>query len=189
MKRTTVAAVFLAVLAVHSSELLGQAKDVQGWNKARWGMMAEEVQKAFGKRVVRLKHRSIYRSRGDTTYALFEVQNISIGSFKYNARFLMGIHSHKLKAVIIETPKQNAIDGQIMFRELQQMLTEKYGKPSYDIDERKPAGGFGATIVMQTMWTFPTTAIDLEYFENTGIGSGALTLEYRERDKKQLDKL
>jgi len=160
-------------------QTLAQPKDVQGWNKARWGMTDEDIMKAFNEKVERLpdskKGRPLSLSASDKKMLeklarelkeKFEpyhtnlcIRAADIYGKKFEVHFNMNDKTNKLENVNIR-PKEKP--SKALFKFLEQKLIEEYGflTRGVTISDTKPP------IQMQIrnrFWIFPTTTIELNY--------------------------
>jgi hypothetical protein len=133
-------------------QTLAQPKDVEGWNKARWGMTEEQILSTFEGQVERFTKTETYQE----VYVNLWIRNLDIGGEQYEVRFHMDKKTNQLVKVVIKPKdKKGSI---VLFKSLEQMLMEKYGPPSYKDDSYNPEK-------FTCAWNFPTTTIELLYIE------------------------
>jgi hypothetical protein len=167
-KTSTAFAIFLLLVGIHS--VTAQQNDVKGWREARWGMTEEQILSAFKGEAVRLNEPENY----DSWYASVGIPKYDISGEAYFVHFLMGKKSKTLQQVniIAAEATKEFIDN--AFTRLEQILTEKYGTPSFrdEKDERK-----------QVIWNYPSTVITLSYMNMKSIDFKNLVITYHPPSK------
>lgn len=159
-----------------NSKLFGQPKDVEGWSKAQWGMTEEQILEIFKGEVVRLDKVEFY----ENWYASIGINNLEIGGDKFYVHFLMNKKKKTLQQVNI-IAKEEALQGiEVVFEFLEQLLVEKYGKPSFKNEEEYKG---------RVIWNFPTTVIELSYLVISEINFKKLTIIYHPPRKDDLKKI
>lgn len=133
----------------------GQQKDVQGWREAKWGMTENEILEAFKGEAVRLD--KIEEWGQLNLYASIGINNYDIDGNKYGVNFAMDKTTKKLKMVQISLLDHTSGLVRTHFRDLEKLLTEKYGAPSFKNASDKILN----EIVVS--WNFPSTIIEINY--------------------------
>jgi hypothetical protein len=125
----------------------GQQKDVKGWREAKWGMTENEILITFKGEAVRLEKIEEYSS----WYAPIGIIDYEIAGDKYKVHFLIDKDKKVLQQVNII-----ADEGfkEIRYKKLEQILTEKYGTPSFKNSDKNES---------KIAWNFPSTIIELTY--------------------------
>ena len=136
------------LLFVACSNALSQSdpKNINGYGKATWGMTVDEVQKA---------EPSCEKPKEDMNYdkagydGLLVKSGIDIGSSKFDVIFCFGKNGQKLVSVHLNgLEKRFPSVNERIFISLEQLLTEKYGTPSFKAE-------------MRVSWKLPKTTIEL----------------------------
>jgi hypothetical protein len=145
---------------------LAQIQDVDGWDRARWGMSEDELIKAFEGQIVKLPE----TSRNNRMYSDLGIDDLEIRGSRYQIRFYMDNRTNVLIQVSI-APKQGTASV-ALFKSLEHMLVEEYGNPSYKDNEK------GKKMERHRReWSFRRTVIELVYLD-TRIGAPFLVLVY-----------
>jgi hypothetical protein len=174
-------AVRLGTLIAFSVALFGQAppKDVNGWDKIKWGMTVAQARTLYGAQV--------QESNGDGTSTDYTerlvIPSLAIGDAKMKVSISIDTKSKLIKEVSF-APADQSITRDVAYAHLKDLLTQKYGRP---ISEEKEPGE--ETVSSSAMWTFPSTVIRLYLIEAKRIAFSILGLSYTATDKKSLDKL
>jgi hypothetical protein len=161
------------------------AKDICGWDKARFGMTEEELKMVYQESIVE------FPEAKRTQYWImpkFGLKGLKIGEIDFNVRFFMDPKTLKLKWIQL-TPSKKKGDGfevsKYDYDKLKGMLISKYG-PSTD-EQIQPRQRSGVKEEYSASWNFQCTRIEGKY---SVIGfSNFLSLFYRAIDQKGLDKL
>jgi len=146
---------FLVFDLICALPTFGQLKDVQGWREAKWGMTEDEILKAFKGEAVRLD--KIEEWDQLNLYASIGINNYDINGNKYGVYFAMDKTTKNLKMVQIYLLDTTSGIVRNRFRDLEQLLTEKYGAPSFKDASDKILN----KIVVS--WNIPSTIIELNY--------------------------
>ena len=163
--------------------LFGQPKDIDGWNKTRWGMTENEVLEALEGKATTIGEPKKYKNG----YSPIVLKEIQINDHKYTANFVFDNNNKKLVMVIIEfdnTPFE------VNFTTLEQMLVGKYGAPSFKNDNVMPPRG-GSRLpdkALTRSWNFPSTIIELNYVD-LKIFKPTLQIIYKKNIKETRDNL
>ena len=148
----------------------GRAADLPGWDAARWGMTAAEVERAFAGRAVRLGGRLDYRD----AYAALGIPAVELGGLDFALYFQMAAATDRLQQVLLEhrkTASAEAMAGVL------QAMERRFGPPTAVCRDR---GGRQAY-----RWVFPTTTLHLSAFDLHG---AALIYEDPNRDRDILQR-
>jgi hypothetical protein len=188
--------VILIILVVicTSNYSFGQTKDVEGWNKARWGMTENEVLKVFEGKATAIEKPVKCKGLSNQwdAYALVVLDEIEIDKDKYTVKFVFDGNDKKLIAVIVSTKDERPSESQ--FLSLEQMLTEKYGSPSFTKDDREPDKRLSSGVILEgsdllnRAWNFPSTIIELRYLD-LKVTSRLLNIRYKKNSKESRENL
>ncbi len=194
MKRVLLIILFVICTSNYS---FGQPKDVEGWNKARWGMTENEVLKVFeGKATaVEKPQKTLGLSKQWDAYVLVVLDEIEIGKDKYTVNFIFDGNDKKLIKVAVVIKDKSP--SELQFSSLEQMLTEKYGSPSFTKDDRTPDKRLSRGVVLEgsdlleRAWNFPSTIIELKYLNMKVTNSKRLNVGviYKKNLKKTRENL
>jgi hypothetical protein len=128
--------------------------DVVGYGKTTWGMTAEEVYKVESPRIIRLDSPIKFTKSN----APLVIKNIEIASQEFEAIFLFNDSDNSFKQVnLTSLERKNSGINSRTFNSLENLLTNKYGSPTYK-DEGKVV-----------TWKFPSTVIELQHMYIPGI--------------------
>jgi len=132
--------------------ILGQQKDVNGWQEAKWGMTEDEVLEAFKGEAIRLDKIVAYQA----SYASIGIINYDISGDKYLVHFIFDENKKNLQRIAITPEATTILD--FHFRRLEQLLTEKYGIP-YFKNTVTAMGGDKSVVA----WNLESTIIELNF--------------------------
>ena len=168
---------FMFDLAVLPASTLAQsARDINGWNGARWGMTESELTAVFKDQIIKTERQYIDNNR---LYRELEISKYAINGTDFKVLFEMGSNDNKLKSVrLILSP---AIAAQ--FSEFEQLLTAKYGPPSQTDESASRREGR-----KNSSWLLPLTKIELLYLIVPGYFY-VLNITYTDLSSLSLDKL
>ena len=173
-----------AVSFLAASAVFCQIKDVQGWDKVKWGMSVAEVRAAYGSRASEPLAGSVKNDK-------LLISDIHIGEITASADIYTATNSDKVVSAEIAATGWSGITGsgrQSIFGMLKPLLIQKYGTPR--CEDRVPDfdGGF---IDSTLLWVFPSTSVKLRWSEDTSPGhnNGFVSIEYKAIDKKAVDAL
>ena len=167
---------------------LGQTeipKDVNGWSKAKWGMTEEQILQAFGGEVVREPS-----AKDDSFFAPIAIPTTKIGQFQFTVRFRLDPGTHQLCEVALLPVEQmynytgsrvNATP-EVVFDELKELLTQKYGKPA------STGPVYSGTVKVDddsAIWRFPSAKIELTYIRPLTLGN-LIALDYVKNENTEL---
>jgi hypothetical protein len=111
-------------------------KDINGYDKAVWGMTEDEVMKAEAPKIAKLKKREIFA--GGKTASL-GIDEVLIGDITFKGLFLFDDTSHKLVQVNLDYHDETNLGARRAFSATAKLLTDKFGPPStQDTDETMP---------------------------------------------------
>jgi hypothetical protein len=136
--------------------LLSGVKDVDGWEKAKWGMSEQEVRTAFAPDI-----------KGATD---LELDDVTVDHLHFSARFWIDAKSKQLTGVRLTNIDKGISTS--TFAALEKALVQQYGPPT----ERTN----GARLI--TVWDFPSSVIEMHYGESPLIGH-YLLLNYSQAAK------
>lgn len=155
--------IFITLLLVLSTLLCAAQtnppKDVPGWQDARWGMTADELQKAFGAQLVKRPKRDSYVGNTDEVIAYVDYfVPLELAGKQFKASLKMDIKTDKLSGINVQTAEDEkyASTAEVIFEDLEKALGQKYGAPAH-IDDKKGLKSYTRT----RRWVFPTTTIEL----------------------------
>jgi hypothetical protein len=161
------------IVALAGVALLGQTKpkDVDGWDKIKWGMTIEEV-------------RAIYNAKEQPEvneyWTLQKLGSVKISDIDMNVYAMAKHGSEHIVRVKLERDLhgQQGPSATYNFDTLKTLLIQKYGL--FVSDETKKEFGGSAR---EVRWMFPSASILLT------LNNIALTVDYIATDKKALDVL
>jgi len=184
MQKVKKVLLIILVVICASNYSFGQPKDVEGWNKARWGMTENEVLKVFEGKATAIEKPRKYQglSKQWDAYSSIILDEIEIGKDKYTVDFIFDDKDKKLIMIIVSIKNKSPLE--LQFSSLEQMLTEKYGSPSFKIDSE------GSHLLeRERAWNFPSTIIELKYFDMRVINSKSLKVVYNKNLKETHENL
>jgi len=155
------------------------------WQKARFGMTGAQIESAFGSEVKKNSIPDVYSG----AYVLHKIPNLILAGQNFTVNFQMDSYTNCLSKILIapakEGTKLNSNSVEEIARQLEQALTEKYGKPQKLRDETTSFG-----VSRRLLWKNGTTDIEL----NLTIFSGSsvepmFSLTYEPNNKKDSSKL
>lgn len=121
---------------------------ILGWGKTIWGMTEEEVLKVEH-RAFKFPNPEIYP---ECTPSI-GIKKIRIGTAEFDVKFLFWNNDKKLMKVIFSSfEKENYLINEKTFANIEKLLTEKYGVPTYK-DPMK-----------EISWNLSNTSIELHHF-------------------------
>jgi len=138
--------VLVLVVCLATAYSIGQEKDIKGWRNAKWGMSEDELLSTFRGEAVRLDKISEWPDM----FASIWIKDYDIAGNNYDVFFQMDKKSKLLKQVLIGGKGKREYSFE--FQKLEQMLTEKYGAPSYKTS---------SNIATKEAWNYPSTIIEL----------------------------
>lgn len=155
-------------------------KDILGWQDARWGMTEADIVKTFSASLKKLPKRALYKN----VYVDYVITDLKLNRENFTVHFQMDTKTNRLAQLLIrldqmksDSPRNDAFLG------LEELLSQKYGTPSYKRDEME------YLISRTRQWTFPTTTIELSYGYIRSISSSLLTIRYFQASSSDTNKL
>lgn len=159
-------------------------EDVQGWNKAKWGMTEKDIMNAFPGQITKQE----LEKTPDGCETL-KIDNIKIVDQDFAVHFRMDCDKNILKSILIlpqlkgePTPYQNMLVFRL-YDQLKLELIKKYGEPQLSESD------LITKIRTKKTWVLPSTEIILEinYQEIDLIEEiDFLSLKYKQREKQDL---
>jgi len=124
-------------------------RNIAGYSKTKWGMTIDEVLKAEAPR-------AIIGGKTSDNRDYVTINNIDISRTKFNAKFYFDKDTGKLNLVALEGQEHNRLVNDEIISSIGQLLTEKYGQPTFKDNRR-------------VSWKLPNTSITLH---NLNAGAG-----------------
>lgn len=189
MRKTALLLVALLTAALVCGLAHANPKDVNGWRQAKWGMTEKEIMDAFKGEVKQLPGKKTYGRKGKIDYySTLCIEDLSIGTEKYKAVFMMGNESNRLERILITPVVDKAKKNRLYYLAIKQLLIEKYGIPT--TQEEKPESGRRPGLATYSSdWIFPSTMIKLSYFMMEKIDVFDMHLSYAMRSEKKTKNL
>ena len=161
-------------------------KDVDGWNKIKWGMTVKQAKSALGDQAI---EDAPLPNSPDTLFVdRLIVKGLQIGNIAAPATVMSKRGSDLVSHLNItcDVSMEGGLEAirADTFSHLKALLIEKYGKPKNE--DRKP-GILASEIDTTVLWIFPATSITLLWSESPTLGF--VTIRYKPIDKKALDVL
>ncbi|HEU0144469.1 MAG TPA: hypothetical protein VFQ47_06770, partial [Nitrososphaera sp.] len=154
--------------------------DVLGWQDARWGMTEADIVRTFGSSLKKLPKRDLYKN----AYVDYVIPDLKLNRENFTVHLQMDAKTNRLVQILIrldqmesDSPRNDAFLG------LEELLSQKYGTPSYKKDEME------YLILRTRQWTFSTTIIELSYSYVKSISSSTLTIRYFPASASDANKL
>lgn len=132
--KTTIISIVAMLLFLPNLCSSEDAQDLNGWNKAKWGMTEEELKVAF---------------KEENLTGLI-LNDFKIAENKFTVSFVMDTKTAKLEKVFLFTTEKVLNDDN--FNNLQNLLTQKYGKPT---ESKK------SLFTLNSVWNLKYTIITL----------------------------
>ncbi len=158
-------------------QAFSQPKDLEGWNKARWGMTDEDISKAFGEQVEPVPNSKKIRKlsasekkeleakakknkeKFETFHTNLWIKSAEIYGKPFEVYFKMNDKTNKLGVINFVSMEK---PSKALFKFLEKKLTEEYGFPSRGYTSE---GSVANLLIRNRFWIFPTTTIELELFD------------------------
>ena len=169
---------------------------VVGWRQAQWGMTETEVLAAFKGEAKTLKEVSHFGGKKDvpdswTGYTSIGIDSVSISTGTFKVSFSFDRTSKGLTDVTLSNrnnmSERTQPDRQAdrLCENLEKMLTEKYGAPTYsktedDLEQRAP--GLPSSFSKDISWKLQKTLIGLHYLYLRGTTISLMTVTYHNAD-------
>lgn len=197
MKTLVLALVLLSLPSV-SAQTASPSKDLLGWQETRWGMTEKELLQAITPAPLKLDKRS-YLSRGGDNGKPFDrygyadyYTTIKVLGEDYRVSFYMDVKTDRLMQVTLEPAIYGSSDyiPEAAFTQLSEALTQKYGTPTGQEDDRSK-GAFTRTKQVSRMrqWVFPTSSIRLYYMALEDVRMYSLSVTYSPSKNKDAETL
>ena len=150
--------------------------DVLGWQGSRWGMTEMDIVRTFGASLKKLSKRNLYKNR----YVDYVIPNLNLNKEIFTVHFQMDARTNRLIQILISLDQRESDSPRNdIFLGLEEILSQKYGTPSYKKDKEDKIGSF--LTIRERQWSFPSTIIELnyDYSKNyNGIFSIDVTIRY-----------
>jgi hypothetical protein len=162
----------LGALAALSVSLCGQPKpkDVDGWDKVKWGMTLAEARSAYDVKT---------QPEGSDNWTLLTLNPVKIADIQMGVQVAARHGSEKITSVRLWSyfglPSSAPSAGPQDFDALRGMLIQKYGPPASEEAKR----GENFRLVKTVLWTFPSTSILMTLEQSASLPNlGNITLDY-----------
>jgi hypothetical protein len=159
------------------TSISAHAADDAGWNNAKWGMTSEQIIQIYPEARALAKPEK-YEQVGEIFNAVLGIERFELATQIYRIRFLMDA-KNVLGGVILAHDDQFKMT--VEQATLENLLTQKYGSPSFAEDTRD--GGRSVT------WTSKGVTITLNNISVPRIDLYGIRLIYLRPNTKSLDKL
>ena len=140
----------LAALAALAVTLCAQPKDVDGWDKIKWGMTIAEARAAYG---------TDAKPESKDDWTLLQLNPVKMAAVEMSVEVGARQGAEKITSVRLWSyfgiPSAAPMAGPQDFDALKAFLTEKYGHPAKE-DSRR---GENFRLIKTVLWTFPSTSI------------------------------
>ncbi len=170
-------AVRLCALAALAVALYGQPKpkDVDGWDKIKWGMTIAQARSAYG---------IATQPESKDNWTLLDLKPVKVGAIEMGVQ--VGARQGRQKITLVRLwsffglPSSPPLAGPQDFDTLKTMLIQKYGSPASEEAKR----GENFRLLKTVVWTFPSTSILLTLEQSSSLPNlGNIFVEYAEVDK------
>jgi hypothetical protein len=132
--------------------------DLPGWDRARWGMTAEDLDKAFGARLHRLS--AVLRYKNSVATSVIDAA--WLGPERFTAVFQMDERSGRLVQVLLKFTGGTPPHGS--YAQTRRALEAAFGPPARSERETDNTSNI-PWFRIADRWIFPTTTVVLAYFE------------------------
>jgi len=170
-------AVRLGALVALAVALRGQPKpkDVDGWDKIKWGMTIAQARSAYGV--------ATQPERKDN-WTLLDLKPVKVVGIEMGVQVGAGPGSRKITLVRLWSffglPSSPPLAGPQDFDTLKTMLIQKYGPPANEEAKR----GENFRLLKTVLWTFPSTSILLTLEQSSSLPNlGNIFVEYTAIDR------
>jgi hypothetical protein len=159
----------VALLATQTlSTYAEKPKDIQGWDKAEWGMTEAQVMAAFGKHAER-HEKDLYAEM----YSTVRITGFSYNNIAYRADMLFDNNSEKLTGINLRVLDEKSLKVVDEFKKQSILLKTAFGNPSEETPTKQ-------------MWRFPSTTIKLEFKPITSLfGVNIFGVYFRQNQNKE----
>lgn len=150
-------------IALTASFAADGPQNILGYGKTSWGMTPDEVMKAENPRALKLEKPEKY----SIGLGIVTIKEIEIGIHKFSVMFIFNVSNNKLKQVnLTSLEKKNSGINSLAFSKAEELLTEKYGQPTFKEGNKAVS------------WKLPKTSIKLSNDHIPGIFT-QVTVIYR----------
>lgn len=170
-------AVRLWVFLASAVSLCGQPKpkDVDGWDKIKWGMTIAQARSAYGIEA---------QPESKDNWTLLDLKPVKAAGVEMGVQVGARQGSQKISLVrqwsFFGLPSSPPLAGPQDFDTLKTMLTRQYGAPASEDVKR----GENFRLLKTVVWTFPSTSIVLSLEQSASLPNlGSIFVEYAEVDK------
>jgi hypothetical protein len=165
-------AVRLGVLAAVAVALYGQSKpkDVDGWDKIKWGMTVAEVRSSYGVEA---------QPENKDNWTLLQLNPVKVSGVEMEVQVGARQGTGKVTFVRLSSyfglPSSPPLAGAQDFDTLRTMLILKYGNPANEETTR----GENFRLIKTVLWTFPSTSVRMRLEQSSSLPNlGNIFLEY-----------
>jgi len=163
MSKNIAAILVLCLSAPGYGQGTDEPKSIAGYGKTTWGMTPDQVVSAETPRAEMLERPARYY----TGLGLVTIREIEIEAAKFSVMFIFDGAQRQLRQVNLSSAEQmNAGTNARSFSNLEKLLTEKYGPPTFKDEGRTDS------------WSLARTSIELHHANFPGILS-QVTVVYR----------
>jgi hypothetical protein len=162
----------LWVLIASAVALYGQPKpkDVDGWDKIKWGMTIAQARSAYGIEA---------QPESKDNWTLLDLKPVKAGGVEMGVQVGARQGSQKISLVRLWSffglPSSAPLAGPQDFDALKTMLIEKYGPPAKEEARR----GENFRLLKTVLWTFPSTSVVLTLEQSSSLPNlGSIFVEY-----------
>jgi hypothetical protein len=174
--------VLCCLLGTLAAALQGQTKpkEVDGWDKIKWGMTIAEARAAY----------DIGAQPKETdTWTLLELNPIKMGGVEMGVQVGARQGTARISEVTLWSffglPSSPPLAGPRDFDTLRTMLIQTYGQPAGEEEKR----GDNSHLIKTVVWTFPSTSILLKLEQSASLPNlGTIYLDFTANDTKVLGK-
>jgi hypothetical protein len=152
-----------------------------GWDRARWGMNASEIQVAYG--AAMRQERKHWDFGGRKYYSDLTLTSTTIAGYDFTVHFMIDSSSDTLAAVqLAKDFDQDETGGKIAYERVNELLVQKYGRPTKE-KQSEPRDRLRS---FTSMWLGSNAQITLNYASIPLTGMCKINLTYekpRDTDK------
>jgi hypothetical protein len=167
----------LGLLAALAVALFGQPKpkDVDGWDKIKWGMTIAQARSAYA---------AESQPESKDNWTLLDLKPVKVGAIEMGVQVGARQGSQKVSLVRLWSffglPSSAPLAGPQDFDTLKTSLIQKYGPP--DSEEAKRGENF--RLLKTVLWKFPSTSVQLVLEQSFSLPNlGSIFLEYGQVEK------
>jgi hypothetical protein len=176
-KGVVVIAIRLGALVALAVALYGQSKpkDVDGWDKIKWGMTIAQARSAYGIEA---------QPESKDNWTLLDLKPVRVAGVEMGVQVGARQGSEKISLVRLWSffglPSSPPVAGPRDFDTLKTLLIQKYGPP----DKEEARRGENFRLLKSVLWTFPSTSIVLALEQSFSLPNlGSIFLEYGSVEK------